>query len=76
MWEGKFNDIENGSWDISKDIDTEYMYYKGGFKDGKASHDKDSIFINNLSKQQIQDILKENLNLDIDVELKWKFDED
>lgn len=66
LYNGKFQDgqyfEENyDSWYITRDADTTYMYYKGGFSKGKVKH-KDrakETFVNNLSHEQIEEYLKE-----------------
>lgn len=64
LYQGKFvrgepSDEEYNSWSISREINTTYMFYKGGFSDGKAnSRNKDKEeFENYLTHDRIVEYL-------------------
>ncbi|MBD5507850.1 MAG: hypothetical protein HDR05_07340 [Lachnospiraceae bacterium] len=60
MKDGYFEDATNNAWYIAKSEDTEYMYYKGAFDRGHPVHNDESIFINNISIEEIEKILQDN----------------
>ena len=65
---GQFCDKSDDSWYIAKDEDTDYMYYKGAFKDGKPQHSKKSTFENKLTIDRIREIVSE---YDFEQKLDW-----
>ena len=73
VYKGRFkdgypDDLTGNAWYIVKDINTDYMYYKGTFANGKPLNDSKSTFINPMSLEEIQKIIS---NMDIKCELKW-----
>ena len=75
--EGQFCDSSNDSWYISKEENTDYMFYKGSFnEDGNPTRGEGTVFINNLTQGQIDEILRDNLKIEIGTELIWKNDID
>lgn len=60
MKDGYFEDETNNAWYIVKEENTDYMYYKGKFIHGSPTHDKESIFINNISIEEIEKIMQDN----------------
>ncbi len=60
MKDGHFEDATNNAWYIAKSEDTDYMYYKGEFDKGRPIHNDESIFINNISIEEIDKILQDN----------------
>lgn len=57
--DGKFFEENYDSWYITRNIDTTYMYYKGGFLDGNIQHkDKTKeVFENYLTHEKIDEYL-------------------
>lgn len=55
--DGKFDDSSGNAWYITKEEDTEYMYFKGNFSDGKPDHGSNYEFENPISLEKIQDIV-------------------
>lgn len=67
--DGMFNDRTDNAWYITKEIKTDYMYYKGYFEDGEALGNATSYFEGpSLSIDRINEILKEN---NFKKELNW-----
>lgn len=67
---GKFCDKTGNAWYITKDKNTDYMYYKGKFRDNVPVDDatKDN-FINPLTYEQLNSIIQE---IPIYTKLKWQ----
>jgi hypothetical protein len=68
--DGVFEDDTGNAWDISKENDTPYMYYKGYFKDGKKINNEGSTFEHDLTLERIQEILGDKT---YDVDLEWDY---
>ncbi len=66
--DGQFEDSTGNAWYICKEIDTEYMYYKGTFSSGKPLNDSDSTFENPISLERIKEIIK---GKEFECEIKW-----
>lgn len=73
-----YPDDETGNaWYIVKNENTNYMYYKGYFKNGRTANNSGYYFQNNLSIERINEILEENnfnkilQENDFDIELNW-----
>lgn len=67
---GHFNDDTGNAWYITKDENTEYMYYKGIFKMDSVNKDlPDSEYENPVTSEQINEIIS---NADINCELIWQ----
>lgn len=65
LYVGKFKnglpyDLTGNAWHIVKDRNTNYMYYKGNFRDGYPANSKDSYFENPVHIERIKEILVEN----------------
>lgn len=58
---GQFNDDTREAWYITKREDTDYMYFKGIFKNGDAMKDRESDFENPVSVERIKEITKGKL---------------
>ena len=69
--DGFFEDKTGNAWYITKDTDTDYMYYKGNFSKNHADHDKKSIFQNNLTTDDIRNFIS---GYKFNQELKWNID--
>lgn len=54
------DDQTGNAWHIAKSENTTYMYYKGYFQKGKTTNNSDYIFENNLTQEEIKQILNEN----------------
>ena len=65
---GQFHDNTGDAWYITRDEDTEYMYYKGIFKNGAPANNKGSIFENELSIERINEIIN---GKNFESDLKW-----
>lgn len=65
--DGNFYDHTGDAWYITKDIDTNYMYYKGYF-DVHPIRNDGFIFEINLTLERIEEILKEH---DFTINLNW-----
>ena len=74
---GDFYSGTNNSWYITKEKNTSYMYYKGGFENGNPTRSKGYVFENPISQTRIDEILIENeFNLgNLPVELNWDVEE-
>lgn len=61
FFSGQPNDDSYDSWYITRDVDTTYMYYRGGFSEGKVNHrdEKKEDFVNYLTHEQIDEYLKQ-----------------
>ena len=75
LYHGNFSngypdDNTGSAWDIVKNKNTNYMYYKGCFKNGSTTNNKGFVFENNLSIERINEILDIN-NLEISFDLNW-----
>lgn len=68
MVDGQYEDYTGNAWYITKAEDTDYMYYKGFFKNGKTVNNEGYIFENNLS---MSDIEKYVSGYEFDIELNW-----
>lgn len=66
--DGKFEDNTGNSWYITRNEDTDYMYFKGKFKDGKPNKDSDYEFQNNLTIENINSYIS---GMEFNVELRW-----
>ena len=64
------DDNTGNAWDIVKNKNTNYMYYKGSFENGSTTNSKGFIFENNLSIERINEILNEN-DFNISLNLNW-----
>lgn len=58
---GMFNDMTGTAWYITDNESTEYMYYRGNFRDGKKASDKGYVFKNNLRIDDITELVNESL---------------
>jgi hypothetical protein len=67
---GLFDDDTGNAWDISKENDTPYMYYKGYYKDGDKINNEGSTFEHDLTLERIQEILG---NKTYNVDLEWDY---
>lgn len=66
---GKFHDDSGNAWYIAREEDTEYMYFKGVFKDGRAKEEnKDVPFENPVYIERITEIIQ---SYTFKCELKW-----
>ena len=70
---GKFEDFTGNAWYIVKDINTDYMYYKGFFENNTAKYKDDKHFKNHLKKDDIERIIK---GYNFSCELKWDIAEE
>lgn len=66
---GFFEDNTGNAWYITKEENTEYMYFKGVFKNGEADSNKKHIFENPIDYERIQEILSEN---NLNLLLQWE----
>lgn len=66
--DGKFNDDTGNAWYIVKDVDTEYMYFKGSFKDNSPVGQTDDNTENPIDLSRINEIIQ---GKHFDCELKW-----
>lgn len=66
--DGLFEDATGNAWYVTKEKNTDYMYYKGNFSKGNPANNNGSVFENPISKEKIQDILT---SVNIDCDLKW-----
>lgn len=65
---GVFDDLTGDAWYITKGENTNYMYYRGKFKDGVPVNDKNSEFVNDLTINDIHNIIKQYSFLE---EFEW-----
>lgn len=68
MVDGQYEDYSGNAWYITKSENTDYMYYKGFFENGKTVNNEGYIFENNLS---LSDIEKYISGYEFDIELNW-----
>lgn len=68
---GQFDDNTGSAWQIAREEDTNYMYYKGEFKNGVANEKvtKDN-FKNNLTQEEIDNYIKSS-NIEFGCKLVW-----
>lgn len=66
--DGKFDDNTGNAWYITRNDDTDYMYFKGIFKEGVTQQSKNSIFENNLSIQRINEIIE---GINFNCKMNW-----
>ena len=71
--DGDLHDTTDDACYIVKEEDTDYMYYKGHFENGKAKDNEGSVFENNLTQERIKDILVERI---FNCKLLWYFPKD
>lgn len=71
--DGDLHDTTGDAWYIVREENTDYMYYKGHFENGKAKDNEGSVFENNLTQERIQDILGERI---FNCKLLWYFPKD
>ncbi len=68
---GQFDDNTGNAWQIAREKDTNYMYYKGEFKNGvtneKVTQDN---FKNNLTQEEIDNYIKSS-NIEFGCDLVW-----
>jgi hypothetical protein len=55
--DGLFQDNTGNAWYITREENTNYMYYKGNFVNGNTKKDKNSIFTNDLTIEDINNII-------------------
>ena len=65
---GNFVDTTENAWYITKNIETDYMYYKGIFRNGHPTKEKDYVFENPISQKRINEIIE---GMTFDCELNW-----
>lgn len=68
--DGKFDDSTGNAWYITKDKDTQYMYYQGVFTDGNIKKPANDSFRIGLTLDDIYDIIDGET---FAFELKWDF---
>lgn len=68
--DGQFDDDTGNAWYITKNDNTDYMYYKGNFKSGVTMNDGNSIFENELTLDRILELVGER---NFKCELEWQF---
>lgn len=66
--DGKFNDNTGNAWYIVKDIDTDYMYFKGSFENNSPVGQTDDNTENPIDLARINEIIQ---GKNFDCELKW-----
>lgn len=67
--DGTFEDDTGNAWYIVKENDTDYMYYKGHFRDGREYHNgEEELGRPPLTLEEIQDYIGER---EYGVELRW-----
>lgn len=78
LYQGMFkdgypNDDTGNAWDIAKEENTDYMYYSGTFDNGKKPDSRnEKNFRNNLTVNEINEILEKHGFNNCVVELKWE----
>ncbi len=65
---GQFHDNTGEAWYITRDDDTEYMYYRGVFKNGAPANNKGNNFENELSIERVNEIIN---GISFGCDLNW-----